>query len=66
MDGQILEKLTDRNQRIRQWLNNEAPYVPNDQKHLDENTVERAYWHYGYAAALDDALALLQKTPSQK
>lgn len=26
-----------------------------EQKHLD-NSIEREYWHYGYAMALDDTL----------
>ena len=25
-----------------------------EQKHLDKNTIEREYWHYGYAIALMD------------
>ncbi len=66
MDSQIVEKLKKRKDGIRRWLGNEAPYVPCDQKHLDAGTVERAYWHYGYQAALDDALRVLQKAPSQK
>jgi len=27
-----------------------------EQKHLDNNTEARAYWHYGYAIALNDVL----------
>ena len=29
------------------------------QAHLDEGTAERAYWHAGYASALQDLLLLL-------
>ena len=29
------------------------------QAHLDAGTSEQAYWHYGYAVALQDVLALL-------
>jgi hypothetical protein len=39
----------------------EAPYVTADQRHLDENTPERAYWHYGYQAALSDVLRLMER-----
>ena len=45
---------------IRQWLEAEAPYAAFDQKHLDADTPERAYWHYGYQAALTDVLNLLR------
>jgi hypothetical protein len=29
-----------------------------EQRHLDPGTIERAYWHHGYLAALRDVLAL--------
>lgn len=50
---------------IGKWLAENCPYVTGDQKHLDANTPERAYWHYGYRAALGDAIALLKGTPIQ-
>jgi hypothetical protein len=31
-----------------------------EQKHLDQGSDERVYWHYGYASALQDVLRLLQ------
>jgi hypothetical protein len=51
--------LRRRRDGIRQWLDDEAPYTDADQRHLDQNTCERAYWHHGYQAALDDVIALL-------
>ena len=51
----IKERLKD----IEGWLADNAPYVVADQKHLDENSPERAYWHYGYMVALRDVLRLL-------
>jgi nicotinamide riboside kinase len=51
--------LQRRRDDIRQWLSNEAPYAESDQRHLDANTPERAYWHHGYQAALADVVALL-------
>jgi hypothetical protein len=44
---------------IRQWLDDEAPYTDSDQRHLEANTPERAYWHHGYQAALADVIELL-------
>ena len=61
MDDTVIEKLTNRRDGIREWLADNAPYVTADQKHLDANTPERAYWHYGYQAALGDALKLMRK-----
>jgi hypothetical protein len=55
---QVKEALQQRHDEISKWLGDNAPYVVADQKHLDENTPERAYWHYGYKAALADVLAL--------
>jgi hypothetical protein len=55
-DMALLERRRD---GIREWLDEEAPYTECDQRHLDANTPERAYWHHGYQAALSDVLALL-------
>lgn len=53
-----IEKLQDRAAEIGRWLSETAPFVTADQKHLDENTSERAYWHYGYRAALLDVIRM--------
>ena len=50
------EPLESRRDAIRTWLEDEAPFTFSDQKHLDANTPERAYWHHGYQAALNDVL----------
>jgi hypothetical protein len=51
--------LAERLRQLGQWLEDEAPYVQFDQRHLDAGTLEQAYWHLGYATALRDALFLL-------
>lgn len=51
------EELETRRAGIQEWLRENAPYVFADQKHLDEHSLARAYWHYGYMVALSDALA---------
>ena len=51
--------LQQRRDGIRQWLDDAAPYTDGDQRHLDADTPERAYWHHGYQAALGDIIALL-------
>jgi len=51
--------LRQRRDNIREWLDEEAPYTEVDQRHLDAHTPERAYWHHGYQAALNDIMSLL-------
>jgi hypothetical protein len=51
--------LRRRRDSIRDWLDDEAPYTAHDQRHLDQDTPERAYWHHGYQAALTDVLEML-------
>lgn len=51
--------LEQRRDDIREWLDLEAPFAEVDQRHLDADTPERAYWHHGYHAALADIIALL-------
>jgi len=58
-EEQIL-KLQNRADGIAAWLDENCPYVFVDQKHLDEKTVERSYWHYGYRAALEDVIHLVR------
>lgn len=51
--------IEQRRNGIRNWLDENAPYIGADQKHLDAATPEQAYWHFGYERALSDVLALL-------
>jgi hypothetical protein len=57
----LIEKRRD---AIRAWLDEAAPYVEHDQRHLDAHTPEQAYWQYGYQAALDDIIRLLTTSGS--
>jgi hypothetical protein len=60
MSGEFnIQLLQQRRDRIQRWLEEEAPYTAGDQRHLDANTPERAYWHHGYQAALSDVLDLI-------
>lgn len=59
----LLSRLDKRVEGITEWLGDEAPYVMADQKHLTENTPERAYWHYGYMIAIQDVLRAIRKEP---
>jgi hypothetical protein len=66
VDRILIQSLKTRIAAIRTWLADEAPYVTTDQKHLNEHTPERAYWHFGYQAALADVLRLAEEDISQK
>ena len=44
----------------RKWLHENCPECFTEQKHLDEGSSERAYWHHGYQAALADVLNWLK------
>jgi hypothetical protein len=44
---------------ISTWLAENAVMCATGQKHLDEGTAERQYWHYGYLVALRDIQKLL-------
>lgn len=54
-----ISALLHRRDRIRDWLHDEAPFTEVDQRHLDSDSPERAYWHHGYQAALTDVINLL-------
>ena len=62
VDPEIASTIQQRIDGIRDGIADESPYIMADQYHLDANTPERAYWHYGYMAALRDVLALLERT----
>jgi hypothetical protein len=47
---------------LKCWILANAPKCSTEQKHLDEGTAERAYWHYGYLSALQDILNLISSS----
>jgi hypothetical protein len=66
LDPKVISAIQARLQAIREWMAEEAPYATADQRHLDANTAERAYWHYGYQAALGDVLKLIERNSNQE
>ena len=44
----IVSAIRARMQGVREWVAEMAPYVTSDQRHLDADTPEEAYWNYGY------------------
>jgi hypothetical protein len=43
-----IEVLSGKADALERWLAKHAPYCDTFQRHLDEGTIEQAYWHYGY------------------
>jgi hypothetical protein len=54
-----IQEISDKADALTGWLSEHALHCETVQKHLDPNTVEQAYWHYGYLCALKDILRLL-------
>ncbi len=52
----VRQNFKDRIAGIEEWLKELHPDCFIEQAHLDVDTKERAYWHYGYLMALQDAL----------
>lgn len=48
-------------QELQEWLRENGKNCSNEQKHLEEGTSERIYWHYGYLSALGDVLKQLRR-----
>ncbi len=55
-----IEGLNTRAATIGKWLEDQSSAELGQQKHLDRNTAECAYWHLGYQQALNDAAAMLR------
>jgi len=53
------ELIQSRINNISAWLSENAPQCQDQQKHLDDGSSERVYWHCGYVAALCDLQKLL-------
>jgi hypothetical protein len=52
---------------LQDWLKENAPEAFAEQKHLEEGSQERVYWHYGYLVAVRDIYQMLtgQRIPTQ-
>jgi hypothetical protein len=63
------DTLSEISARIRQlgiWLEDAAPHVQNEQRHLDGGSPEQAYWHLGYRSGLTDVLAFIESCRENK
>ncbi|MGA9364526.1 MAG: hypothetical protein WBW16_09185 [Bacteroidota bacterium] len=53
-------KIAKRIRGIESWLKKNGRRCQEQQLHLEKNTTERIYWHYGYMVALMDILRLIE------
>ena len=64
--------LEERLATLELLMGEQASSVIREQRHLDTNSPERVYWHYGYLMALREILAIItgrspaSKTPTGK
>lgn len=54
-----MRALEKRRDDLADWLEESAPEMVEEQRHLDAGTEARAYWHYGYLLAIKDVLRFM-------
>lgn len=59
--GQVEQTVKDEITALSEWLEENGSYCATEQAHMAQGSRERAYWHYGYLAALRHTLAMLSK-----
>ena len=55
----VASRIRSRADSTKAMLRDASPQIFKEQRHLDEGSAERAYWHYGYLSALQDVLKLM-------
>ena len=65
MNNMESRALRTRAEGLKRWLEANASACHVEQRHLDQDTTERAYWHYGYLCALRDVLELVKDPASR-
>lgn len=63
----LADILSQREEGLAEWLKGQqASEIISEQLHLDENSKERVYWHFGYLMAIRDVLAQIDHTSTPK
>lgn len=61
MDNEkLMERLRQRRDAQHAWLHERHPEVFREQRHCDDGSAERAYWHFGSMAALSDIIDAME------
>ena len=58
-----LTVVEERARGLADWLKKNGAGCSREQRHLEDGTIERVYWHYGYMVALRDVLRFLTGEP---
>jgi hypothetical protein len=63
MSDECLEfrKIEGRCNELRDWIQHRALHCLTEQKHLEEDSLERGYWAHGYLSALQDVVRLFSR-----
>lgn len=61
IESSQMRAISDKVEGLTRWLRENAPYCETAQKHLDEGSLEQAYWHYGYLCAVRDVLSMIER-----
>lgn len=59
--NELVGTLNSKKSNTLEWLNENHPNIFNEQKHLDKDSIEQLYWHYGYYIALKDIIKKIEK-----
>lgn len=51
--------IVERIAAMEEWMRQYGSCALREQRHLERDSIERAYWNYGYLMALREALALV-------
>jgi hypothetical protein len=65
IESEQMEAISRRVDELTRWLADKAPSCETAQKHLDEGTLEQAYWHYGYLCALRDFVSIVNRRSAE-
>ena len=60
IESSQIEAISEKARALTEWLAEHAPSCEIFQRHLDPDTAEQVYWHYGYLCALRDVLTLIE------
>lgn len=65
IESDQMAALSRRIEELTRWLRDKAPSCQTEQKHLNEGTVEQAYWHLGYLCALRDVVSMISRRSAE-
>ncbi|WP_303675257.1 hypothetical protein [Vampirovibrio chlorellavorus] len=50
---EIIDWLINQESGVAEWLDKTYPECRKEQKNLEEGSIERGYWHFGYLVAVE-------------